>query len=229
MDVIPTGCYVFDRMIRGGFPVGQVALVYGEASTGKTTMAVQCAINCARRGFKTLFIDSDNAFPPNRLSQIAQQELSTIAPYILLFTPQNFKEQVHIIESLTSLLTSSVALVVVDTINSLYRVELGSSAETFALNRELNRQLAYLVDIARTKKVVVLLTSQVHSIIGELNEVEPLAMRVLNFHSRIVINLRKTAKVGVIDAVLKKFLGMRNPRARSQFKLTETGIQDVGR
>jgi len=41
--------------------------------------------------------------------------------------------------------------------------------------------------------------------------------------------LRKTAKVGVIDAVLKKFLGMRNPRARSQFKLTETGIQDVWR
>ena len=176
-----------------------------------------------------MFIDSDNAFPPNRLSQIAQQELSTIAPYILLFTPQTFKEQVHIIESLASVLTSSVALIVVDTITSLYRIELGSSAETFALNRELNRQLAYLVDIARTKKVVVLLTSQVHSIIGELNEVEPLAMRVLNFHSRIVINLRKTAKVGVIEAVLKKFLGMQNPSACSQFKLTETGIQDVGR
>lgn len=229
MDVISTGCYAFDRMVRGGFPVGQVSLIYGEAGTGKTTIAVQCAVNCARRGFKTLFIDSDNTFPPNRLSQIAQQELSKIAPYILLFTPQKFKEQVHVIESLDSLLTPSVAFVVVDTITSLYRVELGSSNETFALNRELNRQLAYLVDIAKTKKVAVLLTSQVHSIIGELNEVEPLAMRVLNFHSRIVISLRKTAKVGVIDAVLKKFLGMRNPHANSQFKLTETGIQDVGR
>lgn len=228
MDVVPAGCYAFDRMLRGGFPVGHVALIYGEASTGKTTIAVQCAINCAMRGFKTLFIDSDNAFPPNRLSQIAQQELSTIAPYILLFTPQKFKEQVHVIESLDSLLTPSFALVVVDTITSLYRTELGSSSETFALNRELNRQLAYLVDIAKTKKVAVLLTSQVHSIIGELNEVEPLAMRVLNFHSRIVINLRKTAKVGVVDAALKKFLGMRTPHASSKFKLIETGIQDVG-
>ena len=228
MDVVPAGCYAFDRMLRGGFPVGQVALIYGEASTGKTTIAVQCAINCAMRGFKTLFIDSDNAFPPNRLSQIAQQELSTIAPYILLFTPQKFKEQVHVIESLDSLLTPSFALVVVDTITSLYRTELGSSSETFALNRELNRQLAYLVDIAKTKKIAVLLTSQVHSIIGELNEVEPLAMRVLNFHSRIVINLRKTGKVGVVDAALKKFLGMRTPHASSKFKLTETGIQDVG-
>lgn len=228
MDVVPAGCYALDRMLRGGFPAGQVALIYGEASTGKTTIAVQCAINCAMRGFKTLFIDSDNAFPPNRLSQIAQQELGTIAPYILLFTPQKFKEQVHVIESLDSLLTPSFALVVVDTITSLYRTELGSPSETFALNRELNRQLAYLVDIAKTKKVAVLLTSQVHSIIGELNEVEPLATRVLNFHSRIVINLRKTAKVGVVDAALQKFLGRRTPHASSKFKLTETGIQDVG-
>ena len=100
MDVISTGCYAFDRMLRGGFPVGRVALIYGEAGTGKTTIAVQCAINCAMRGFKTVFIDSDNTFPPSRLSQIAQQELSTIAPYILLFTPQKFKEQIRVIEGL---------------------------------------------------------------------------------------------------------------------------------
>jgi len=173
-------------------------------------------------------MDSDNAFSPNRLYQIAKQELSAIAPYILLFTPQKFKEQVHVIESMNSLLTPSVALVIVDTITSLYRIELGSTNETFALNRELNRQLAYLVDIAKTKKVAVLLTSQVHSIIGELNGIEPLATRVLNFHSRIVINLRKTAKVGVMEAVLKKFLDLKKPHTSSQFKLTEAGICDVG-
>lgn len=224
-----TGCYAFDRVVRGGFPVEQLSLLYGEAGTGKTTIAIQCAVNCARRGFKTLFIDADGTFSSVRLAQIAQYDLDAVSPQILVFTPQKFKEQIHLIENLDAFLTPNVALIVVDTITSLYRLELGSSEKTFALNRELNRQLAYLVDIAKAKKVAVLLISQVHSVMGEMNEVEPVAMRILNFQSKIIVNLRKIATVGVVEAILEKFSDMKYSHANSKFKLTETGIQDVKR
>jgi len=229
MDIMSTGCHAFDRVVRGGFPVGHVSLIYGEAGTGKTTIAIQCAVNCAIRRFKTLFIDADNTFPPARLAQIAQYDLDTVSPQILVFTPQKFKEQIHLIENLDSFLTPNVALIVVDTITSLYRVELGSSEEIFALNRELNRQLAYLVDIAKAKKVAVLLISQVHGVMSESTEVEPVAMRILNFQSKIIVKLRKTSVVGVVEAILEKFLDMKHPQTNSKFKLTETGIQDVKR
>lgn len=229
LKAVPTSCHSFDQIIRAGFPRGYISLIYGEADTGKTTIAIQCAINCARRGLKTIFIDSDNTFSSARLSQMSRYDLNVVSPRIIIFAPKNFKEQSHLIESLDRYLATGFMLTVVDTISSLYRLELGSSEETFALNRELNRQLAYLAQLAKTRKIAVLLTSQVHSVISEaqVEEVEPIATRVLKFWSSAVVRLKQTPGVGVREAVLEKFLGVKRPHARCYFKLTEAGIQDL--
>jgi len=217
-------------MLRTGFPAGNISLIYGEADTGKTTIAIQCAVNVARKGFKVIFIDSDNTFSSIRLSQIARQDVDKISQNIVIFSPKNFKEQSHLIENLDNYFTPAVALVIIDTISSLYRMELGSMEETFALNRELNRQLAYLAQIAKERRIAVMLASQVYSILGKEQrpEIEPVAVRVLKFWSKVIVNLKQTPRTGVREAVLEKFLGMSHPRARCYFKLTETGIQDLG-
>ncbi|MFB0567888.1 MAG: ATPase domain-containing protein, partial [Candidatus Bathyarchaeia archaeon] len=61
---IPTGCHALDRMLEGGLTRGDVTLVYGEAETGKTSLAIQCAVNTARIGYKAIFVDSDGTFSP---------------------------------------------------------------------------------------------------------------------------------------------------------------------
>jgi len=44
LDRIPTGCPPIDELLGGGFRFGEVSLVYGEASTGKTTLALSLSL-----------------------------------------------------------------------------------------------------------------------------------------------------------------------------------------
>jgi len=206
--------------------VDGVSLVYGEAETGKTSLAIQCAVGCARRGYKTMFIDSDGTFHERRLSQIAYHDFDAVSPFIILVRPTTFREQALAIDHLDEYVTKKFGLVVVDTITSLYRVELGTPKENFKLNRELNRQVACLAQIAKTRKVATLVTGQVRGILveGEDN-VEPVATRVLKFWSDVVINLKNTGQTRVVKAVLEKRPERKRP-ASCYLKIEETGIHD---
>lgn len=205
-----------------------ISLVYGEAETGKTSLAIQCAVGCARMGYKTMFIDSDGTFHERRLSQIAYHDFDAISPFIILVRPTTFREQGLMIDHLDEYVTKRFGLVVVDTVTSLYRVELGAPEENFKLNRELNRQVACLAQIAKTRKVVTLITGQVRGIIIEgKGSVEPVATRVLKFWSDVVINLKNTGQTRVIKAVLEKCPGRKRP-ASCYLKIEETGIHDYG-
>jgi len=224
--VIPTGCSSMDKLLGGGLAVDGVSLVYGEAETGKSSLAVQCAVNTARMGYKSLFIDSDGAFSPRRLSQIAYYDSEKVSPFITLVKPATFEEQGMAIDNLDAYITEKVGLVVVDTITSLYSAELGGSGKTFALSRELNRQVACLAQIAKTRKVAALILSQVRSVLAETRiSVEPVATRVLKFWSDVVLNLKHTGQPRVIKAVLEK-----RPKHKSSascyFLIESSGICD---
>jgi len=224
--VVPTGCGSLDKMLGGGFPTDGVSLVYGEAETGKTSLAVQCAVNCTRMGYKSLFIDSDGTFSSNRLSQIAYYDYDKISPFIILMKPTTFQEQIRVIDHLDEYITRKFGLIVVDTITSLYRVELKGPKETFALNRELNRQIAFLTQIAKTHKVVALITSQVRSVfLGEQISMEPVATRVLKFWSDVVLDLKQTSQTRLIKVLLEKH-PERKRSASCHVKIERTGIRD---
>lgn len=224
---IPIGCTCLDQLLNGGIPIGNISLIYGEAETGKSTLAMQCAVNCARKGQKVIFIDADNSFSARRLSQIAYYDLEKLSPSIILLKPNSFQEQILAIDRLEEYLTEKVGLIVIDTFTSLYRAEFGeNSKERFALNRELNRQLACLAQVAKTKKKAVLITSQVRSILIEAEvNFEPVATRVLKFWSDIVIRLKPTGRTTVINATLEK-----HPKHKHltscYIVIEETGIHD---
>jgi len=225
--MVPTGCGSLDRLLGGGLSFGDVSLVYGEAETGKTCLAIQCAVNAARLGCKTIFMDSDGTFSPRRLSQIAYHDLNEVSPLITLVKPSTFQEQAQVIDRLDEYLTSTVGLVIVDTVTSLYRAELGEEREaTFSLNRELGRQLACLAQVAKTRKVATLLTSQVRNVFVEgFVEMEPVATRVLRFWSDIVLNLKPTSQRNTLKAVLEKHLESKCP-ANCYLSIEEVGLCD---
>jgi len=223
---ILTGCSSLDKFLGGGLPVGGVSLVYGEAETGKTSLAVQCAVGCARMGYKTMFIDSDGSFHERRLSQIAYYDFDAVSPLIILVRPTTFREQALTIDHLDEYITKRFGLAVVDTITSLYRVELGAPKENFKLNRELNRQVACLAQIAKTREVATLITGQVRGILVEgEDKVEPVATRALKFWSDVVIKLKNTGQTRVVKAVLEKCPGRKRP-ASCYLKIEETGIHE---
>jgi DNA repair protein RadB len=223
---ISTGCPSLDKLLGGGLPSDGISLIYGEAETGKSSLAVQCAVNCARAGLKSIFIDSDGTFSSKRFSQIAYKDCETVSPLIVLIKPMTFHDQVQALDQLEKYITKNVGLLVVDTITSLYRVELGGAKGTFEMNRELNRQIAYLSEIATSRKVATLITSQVRSVfLRDQVCVEPVATRVLKFWSKVVLSLKPTGRTRIIEAILEKH-STRKRRASCYLTINKTGIRD---
>jgi DNA repair protein RadB len=223
-NISPTGCIAVDKLLGGGFPSETVSLIYGEAETGKTSLAIQCAVNCARRGIKTLFIDTDGTFSYERLSQIAEFDYEKISPLIIIVRPTTFQDQSEAIDHIEKAVTDKVGLIVVDTLTSLYRASLDNKKETYAANRELNRQLGVLTQIAKTRNVAVLVSSQVRSVpFGDTVQIKPVATRVLNYWSDIVLDMKQSGQTRVIKVLRKK-----HPKIKGQgavyVKIEKEGI-----
>jgi DNA repair protein RadB len=176
------------------------------------------------KGYKTIFIDMDGTFSTRRLAQIASDNLEEIAERIILVRPKDFEEQALAIDQLEDYLTEKVGLIVLDTVTSLYRAELSqSSKQTFKLNRELNRQLGKLAQIAKTRKISVLMTSQVHALFGQNTMIlEPVATRVLKFWADTVIALKHTLRHNFIKLTVEK-----NPNKRTFQCYVEIGKEGL--
>lgn len=206
MIKIQTGARCIDNSITNGISPESLTLIYGEPETGKTTLAMQCAVNCALQNYKVLFVDCDNTFSAKRLSQISGDKFDEVAERIILVKPKDFKEQTILIDSIQDYLTEKVGLVIIDTFTSLYSAKVAeSSGKAFGVNRELNRQMAILAQTAKIRKIPVLITSQVRSVIGDLTpSVRPVATRVLKFWAETIIALKPTDYPQTIKAVLEK-------------------------
>jgi RecA/RadA recombinase len=227
MKKISTGSSCIDGKLNGGIASGTVTLVYGEPETGKSTLAMQCAINCAIQGYKTLFVDCDNTFSARRLSQVAAGKFAKIADHIILVKPTDFKEQTALIDRIADYTEKNFGLIVVDTLNSLYRAKVAeTSGKAFGVNRELNRQLAILAQTAKTRKLPVLVTSQVRSVFDEpYDTVAPVATRVLKFWADTIIVMKPTENPQTIKAVLEE-KGESTQETACYVRIDETGIHD---
>ncbi len=224
--LIQTGCLSLDKLIGGGFPTKSLSLIYGEAETGKTSLAIQCVVNCARKGFKSIYIDNDGTFSYERLSQIASNDYKRISPLIIIIRPNTFDQQAKAIDQLEKVINKKFGLIVLDTLTSLYCVEADSKKETFAVSRELNRQLAVLTQIAKTLGLAVIINSQVRSFsIKEKTELKPVALRVQNFWSDIVIDMKKTGQTRVIHVLREKHPKIKGKGA-VYVKIDKNGIID---
>ena len=224
---ISTGSSCLDKNLEGGISPDTITMIYGEPETGKTTLAIQCAANCALQGLKTLFVDCDNTFATERLSQISQEKFDQVAEQIILMKPKDFTEQTILVDHLEDYITKNFGLVIIDTFNSLYRARVSetSAKGSFGVNRELNRQMAVLAQTAKTHHLPIIVTSQVKAVFNDtFVSVAPVATRVLQFWADNVIALKPTENPQIIKAVLEK---NRNPQeATCYLRIAQTGIHD---
>ncbi len=227
---IPSNFSCLDRFLSGGIPRGHVTLMYGESNAGKTTLAIQCAISCAKKGLRTLFVDADHTFSSTRLSQMALNDLDLVASSIMILRPESFEEQCTLIERLNGYVAKSFGLVAVDTITSLYQAELAGEEGGFALNRRLSRQLAYLMRVARVNGVAVLLASRVHTIpveSGGIERIEPVATRVLRYWSENILRLNVANKTPIREAWVEKLSGKKVTGLLCRLMLSDVGVVDI--
>jgi RecA/RadA recombinase len=203
--MISTGIKCIDSNIDGGISPETVTLIYGEPETGKSTLAVQCAVSCGLQNLKVLFVDCDNTFSPKRLSQITDDKFDAIAEQIILVKPKDFKEQTAVIDHIADYTAKGFGLIVIDTFTSLYGAKVSQiEGKAFNINRELNRQLAILAESSKIRKIPIVITSQVRSVFDDPNAgVRPVATRVLKFWADTIISLKPTES-SIIKAVVEK-------------------------
>jgi DNA repair protein RadA len=215
-------------MLRGGFCEGELALIYGEAATGKTTTVIQAATASAAKGLKVVYIDSDHSFTQQRFNQIAGTKSGEVSELISLFFPETFSEQRRIVESLENYVTSRLGMVIVDSISSLYRAAFSGGDSIFNLNRDLGRQVAYLSELASLHNMICIITSQVHSrLTPTAADIEPVARRTVFHFPRLILRVKNTPKPGVKEFVLERIEGTDSARQSCLVSLQESGLKDV--
>jgi DNA repair protein RadB len=220
---IQTGSSSLDSLLNGGFSAGELSLIYGEPGSGKTTLALSAASQLLRidPASKTIYIDSDGKFTPARLIQLTGSEESLRR--FIYARPSTFEDQSETLDRLFQQLQPG-DLTILDSITSLYRVETGDTLKTFIENKELNRQLGLLKEVALTTQAVIILTGQVRSILDSpIPAVEPVAQRLLRYWSDKVIRLENTATQGVKQVTVEK---PRSLRGIVRFKIVERGLEE---
>ena len=146
--------------------------------------------------------------------------------FMIIMRPSIFQDQTIAIDNLEKVITNKFGLIIVDTITSLYQVEPDNKQETFAVNRELNRQMAVLTQIAKTSGIAVLIISQVRSVpFGAKMKKKPVARRVLNYWSDVILNMEQSGQTRVI-----KILREKHPKIKGigyiYVKIESEGITD---
>lgn len=214
IERLSSGSRVFDDFLDGGVEQGAITNFYGPAGSGKTNISLLFTLSGLKRG-KTIYIDTENGFSIERFFQLGgtKEDLKRV----LYENPENFKEQIKTINKLKNL---EVKLIVVDSVVSLYRLEI--TKENFTeTNKELAKQLAALSFIAKEKKIPVIITNQVYSINSD--EIELSGRDVVKYWSKCLIELKKIDDNRRL-AILRKHRSLPEGR-KTEFEITENGIE----
>lgn len=205
-----------------------ITQIYGGPAAGKTNLCLCATVNEIKKGKKVIFIDTEGSFSVQRLKQISKGKVEDILSNTILAEPSDFDEQKIAINKLEDLvITNDVGLIVVDSLVSLYRLEMGGAEDAYALNREMGKLLAQLLKISKKYKIPVVVTNQVYASFekgGEGSKIVPVGRDLLKYWTKIVINLKKDIESRVATVVRHKF----KPEGSSiKFKITDSGIEEV--
>jgi len=160
MAKISTGAVFLDLFLKGGYEKDIITTIYGPSGSGKTNLCLLAAVKVVSTGKKVIVIDTEGGIAVERIKQISGEEA---LKNIIFFNPLNFAEQKDIFATLKGMINVQIGLIVVDSISMLYRLELGQSEDVFDVNSALGKQIACLVEIARKRKIPVLITNQVYA------------------------------------------------------------------
>jgi RecA/RadA recombinase len=195
-QLISSGASVLDELLEGGLKSAEILQIYGPGGVGKTTLALQFAINTARQQLRVFYVYPEGKFPIIRLKQLAPEDFENIAPLITVVSPTSFNEQALLVSRLESLLTSDVQLLVFDTIVSLYRKEYRQESNNLVLNRRLNQQFGVIVNLARSRSLSVIIVNQVRGDIGVENGFQPVAHSISSYWSTYSLQITRAKSKG---------------------------------
>ena len=142
--------------------------IWGDFGVGKTTFALQTALNTVKNGYKIIFIYTKPNLPISKIG-VLFNETAEFLDKIIFIKPINFNDLAHIVLNIEFLLLkqgnekiSPYNLIVIDSLTELYRIELNQDKKekNYDLNYQLNQTLATLSFLNEIYSVNVLITNE---------------------------------------------------------------------
>jgi DNA repair protein RadB len=187
---ISTGCSPIDALLGGGIDRGSLLLVFGERGSGKTTLAFQTMLSAASSGFGSTFAYTEGRTPLDRLIEMAGRRWSQWSERMWVLEVKSFGEQEDLVERLGDQLPKGTRVLIIDSVTSRYREELGTGKENIPVNKALNREMALIKDYCARNGLAALLTSEVTSQpFGK--GIRPVASSILTYWSDSILRLEK--------------------------------------
>lgn len=112
VDVIPSGSLKLDKILGiGGWPRGRITLLWGDYSSGKSTICLQAVANAQKQGLVCAYVDMEHALDP-----VYAEDLGCDMSKLILMQPDGGEQALEAIKLMAQ--EKVVDLVILDSIVS---------------------------------------------------------------------------------------------------------------
>ena len=175
--------------------------IFGEFGVGKTTFALQTAINSAKMGKQVVFVYTKYNFPSSKI-QLLTKNADEILDKILFIHTIKFSELHRIIFNLEFLILNKnkqkFNLIIIDSITNLYRIDLymEKKEKNYNLNYQLNQMLANLTYLNEKYGIEIMVVNEMSrkNLGDQIIEVES-GGKVMEFWTDKKLKISKTKKL----------------------------------
>ena len=165
---LSTGSSGLDTLTGGGFEEGKITEVFGPSNSGKTQLAIQATVMAAARGWKSVYVDTESTFRPERLVQMAESrgiDAEAALESVFSLRARDVEAQSRVLKRMADdQRVSPAKLVVVDTVTKNFSLEFPGRERTGRRQGALGSYLNRIAIDAYLHRRVVLLTNRVASI-----------------------------------------------------------------
>ncbi|MFP2905033.1 recombinase RecA [Pyxidicoccus sp. 3LFB2] len=200
--VIPSGSVGVDRALGvGGYPRGRVVEVFGNESSGKTTLTLHAIAQVQAAGGVAAFIDAEHA-----LDVSYARKLGVKVEELLVSQPDTGEQALEITEHLVR--SGAVDLIVVDSVAALVpRAEIEGEmgdAHMGVQARLMSQALRKLTGAVSRSGTCIIFINQIRMKIGVMfgNPETTTGGNALKFYSSVRMEIRRTGNLKEGDAVV---------------------------
>ena len=205
---ISTGMKELDRVLGGGIVRGSLTLVGGDPGIGKSTILLQVCRNLTLSGVKILYVSGEESL---QQIKIRADRLGGFDREMLLLSETN-------LDSISGAITKvNPEVVIIDSIQTMYLDEIGSSAGSVSQVREVTGQL---MRIAKQMNIAIFIVGHVtkEGTVAGPRTLEHMVDTVLYFEGE------KNAIYRILRGVKNRF-GSTNEIG--VFEMKDTGLYEV--
>jgi len=203
VPVISTGALSLDIALGvGGIPRGRVIEIFGQESSGKTTLTLQIIANAQKGGGVAAFIDAEHALDPEYA-----KKLGVNLNDLLVNQPDTGEQALEIAELLVR--SNAVDVVVVDSVAALVpRAEIEGEMGDSHIGlqaRLMSQALRKLTACISKSKTSVIFINQIREKIGVMYGGNPETTpggRALKFYASVRIDIRRIGSIKDGEAII---------------------------